>query len=230
MKLKFLGGIATALLGVALSTGCGEGTNTNEGESLAPESSNALSEAALSVPVLGEFLSECTEGGNAVLVEFITTNPTNPITGSELTLADLLVDDNHALTLPVLGTVGGEGPLSAEAVAGMFPEGVPLDTPVLGVAPITCQDGLVPTDLTSATDYGKTLGAIPVVGETVLGETVQTQGVILAIIGDKGTTDPLPPGTNPFPFDLTDFGIPNGDLTLLERIGELVASLFEFAE
>ena len=230
MKVKFLGGIAAALFGVALSVGCGEGTNTNEGESLVPESSNALSEGALAVPVLGEFLSECTEGGNALLVEFITTNPTNPITGPQLTLADLLVDDNHALTLPVLGAVGGEGPLSADAVAGMFPEGVPLDTPVLGVAPITCQDGLVPVDLTSATDYGKTLGAIPVLGPTVVGETVQTQGVILAIIGDKGTTDPLPPGTNPFPFDLTDFGIPNGDLSLLDRLEELIASLFAFAE
>ena len=69
-----------------------------------------------------------------MLVEFITTNPTNPITGPELTLADLLVDDNYARTLPILGGVGGEGPLSAEAVAGMFPEGIPLDTPVLGVA------------------------------------------------------------------------------------------------
>jgi hypothetical protein len=230
MKVKFLGGIATALLGVALSTGCGEGTNTDEGESIVPEGNNALSEAALSVPVLGEFLSTCTAQGQALLVEFITTNPTNPVTGPEFTLADLLVDDNDALTLPILGGVGGEGPLSADAVAGAFPEGVPLDTPVLGVAPIMCQDGLVPLDLTSATDYGKTLGAIPVVGETVLGETVQTQGVILAIIGDKGTTDPLPPGTNPFPFDLTDAGIPNGDLSLLERIGELIASLFEFAE
>ena len=229
MKWNASWGLGAAAIAVALSVSCGEGTNTNTGESEVADGDTALSEAALSVPVIGTFLADCSEAGTAVVTEFVQTNPLNPITGDEITLADALVDDNNALTLPILAGFAEEGPLSADAVAAAFPGGIPADTPVLGAATITCQDGLIPVDLSSATDYGKTLGAIPVLGETLVGETVQSEGVILAIVGDYGATNPLPAGANPFPADLTNLGIPNGDLSLLNELANLIASALMLA-
>ena len=223
-------GAAAAVLAVALMN-CGEGNNRTSDENMTPEGQTALSEAALSTPVLGAFLADCSEQGTSFLVKFIQVNPLEPAIGGEpgITLADALVDENDALTLPILAGVGEEGPLSAEAAQGMLPGGVPADTPVLGVAPITCEDGLTPAELTQVVDYNATIGAIPVFGETLVGETVQTQGVILAIVGDFNSTNPLGVGTNPLPVDLTNFGIPNGDLSLLDGLADLITSILTLA-
>lgn len=226
-------GIAAALV---VSLGCGEGTNDFTTESPDADGGTALSSAAASVPVLGQLFSTCTEDGTAFLIEFIETDAAGPLLGNtplgELpTLESLLLDNdgqNSSLGLPILAGILPESVLSADQAAALLPGGViPEGTPILGLAPITCADGLVPADLTVLGNYAETLGAIPVFGPTAEGSSVELVGAVLGVVGAVGATDPTDPGESSFPIPLRGFDIANGNLSSLTALQALIQSLLD---
>lgn len=224
---------AAALCLCVGSVGCGEGTNSGGDPSPVADGSTALSELVGGVPILGQLLSDCLEDGTAVLIQFVETDVLSPITMNTpleelLDLEDLLVDPEGALTLPIVGgLLAGETISGADALALLPGGSLPLDTPILGLAPITCSDGLVPVDLSLLGNFNSTLGAIPILGPVLEDGSVEIVGAVLGVAGSVLATEPLPPGSNPLPISLRSFDVLNGNLGGLDALGALVQSLLD---
>lgn len=236
MKIQLRGRdvLAALTLSLAVAVGCGEGTNDFTDQSPVADGRTALSDAAAGVPVIGQLLSECAEDGTVVLLQFIQTDAFKPLLDNTplegiTDLESLLVNDDNALALPILAGITPEGTISQGDALALLSGlgGLPLDTDVLGLLPVTCGDGLVPVDLTLLGNYNETIGLIPIFGPIGEDGSREIVGAVLGVLGDLLATDPLPPGSNPIPVNFRSFDFINGNLSGLDSLGALIQSILD---
>lgn len=214
---------ALAALPVALFVGCGSGDDgfTPATGSDQSGSSSELTSTVASLPILGAFLAECMETGQAVLMDFVQATPIEPGGDLLVTLQDALAEQGPS-TLPVIGGLVPSGdpaelaPVGEQEILMLLPaEGLDMDLPVLGTVPLSCDPDAFPLpggDLPELpSDPTDALAVIPVIGET--GDPV---GVLLAV------TENLPGDGIPDP---TSLELPAGTETLPEPLGSAAADL-----